>query len=324
MNYQPKRHFDPQNVRGNLNRAAIAVIVLLVVLLILDRGGYFYPEETAETMPPVISGPITRVISLAPSVTEIIYALGADSLLVGVTRYCLYPPEAKELPKIGGLLDVSLERVVELRPDLVIVLTEHDELKEKLTELGIAHLSVHHQSISGILESYKGIGKLLGSRRVADSLYTAHTERIEQARSMTGGLSRPKTLLCIGHSEEAETLEEVTVAGDEDFYTYLIEAAGGRNAFQKRGIKYPSISAEGVQAIDPEIILDMFLGAGTIGYSVDTTRTLTQWRVVSSVRAVAYGRTYILQGDRFFSPGPRFIGMLDDFLRAIHPELFSD
>ncbi|HSG99567.1 MAG TPA: helical backbone metal receptor [candidate division Zixibacteria bacterium] len=257
-----------------------------------------------------------RVVSLAPSITELVYTLGADSVLVGVTRYCVYPPAADTLPEVGGYLDVNLEALLALEPELVITLVEHGELQEQLRKLNVEYLAVNHQTVAGILESFTQVGARLAPER-GDSLARAQKELIAQIRGLTESASRPTVLLAIGHSDQPGVIRDVYAAAREGFYSEVIDICGGENVVTEERIRYPVFSAEGVAALNPDYIIDIFPG----GEPIDRGFVLEQWRALSDVAAVRNNRIVILQGQEFVIPGPRFIGMLSETLAALHPEL---
>lgn len=322
MHQRHHRYFEPESVKRKLFRAALASVAVLAILLVLDRHGAL-PDLSVEqdnTSPSGAAIPV-RVVSLAPSITELVFALGADSALVGVTRYCTFPPAAETLPEVGGFLDVNFEALVDALPDLVILLIEHDQVKKRLRQLKIPYLAVNHQSVAGILESYATVGRRIGAAAAADSLLGAHQEKIGRARALTEGLARPTCLLSIGHSEKPGVIEEISAAGDEEYFTTLIEISGGTNVVTARGIKFPLYSTEGIGALDPDIILDLMDSASR---DIDTTFVQNQWRSMTTLKAVRENRVYVLQGGHLFIPGPRFVYIIDDLIAAFHPELEWD
>lgn len=261
---------------------------------------------------------VKRVISMAPSLTEMVFALGADSLLVGVTRYCKYPPQADSIDEIGGFLDPNYEVIVEAQPDLVLLLKEHDKPKEMFAKLGIATVTVDHQSVDGIIASFAIIGKKIGAKKTADSIVTVIKNEIKEIKIAVESLAKPTALVSIGHSPDSGAIKNLFVAGDEKFYSEMIAIAGGEKALTEEGIKFPVLSAESVAKINPEVIIDLFPDLGKSGF--DTAFVLNQWRSLPGVSAVENMRVYPLKGNYLVIPGPRFVQIIREFARALHPD----
>jgi iron complex transport system substrate-binding protein len=264
------------------------------------------------------TGPATsaRIVSLAPSVTEIVFALQSERKLVGVTRYCEYPPEAKLIAQVGGYLDPSFEAIVRLKPDLVIITSGNNDHAKRLGDLGIEVLTVDHNTIAGIVGSVGVIGSRLGAGSRAKEVTDDIGRRIEAVRARTRGLERPKVLLCVGRSIGSGS-GEIYVAGRRNFYDEMIEIAGGVNAFDSMTPATPSLSEEGVARLGPDVILDLAPKKD----STEAEAAVRAWDSMRQVAAVRNKRVYALTGDYVVSPGPRFIITLEDAARAIHPEL---
>ncbi len=261
-----------------------------------------------------------RVISLAPSITELIYTLGVDSILIADTRYCKHPPQADTLPDVGGFLDPNLELIVSLDPDLVVLLKEYNELSGKLRKLNIPVFTVDHQTIAGVLASYTQLGARLGAKAKADSLLASHQAHIAKVQKLTSTLNHPKTLVSIGHSDKPGVIRSVYAAGDEGFYSELVRIAGGVNVVKEDNVRYPILGPEALRTLAPEIILDIFPDSQE-GAALDKRFVQEQWRSLSDIPAVHNSRVVVLEGSFLVIPGPRFIEILDKFVVALHPEI---
>ena len=249
-----------------------------------------------------------RIVSLAPSVTEVLFEAGAGSRVVGVTSHCLFPREALPLPKVGGYLTPSYEALVALQPDLVVTLAEHADVEPKIRALGIPILRLDHRSLDGIVGSIERVGDRCGTaaraRQAADSL----RQTLAGAKRFTAGAARPRVLICFGRAEDFRRL---TAAGPGTIHDDLITHAGGVNVLASSAVAYPTLSAEGVMRLDPEVIIE-FSSGGT-----DAAALRRQWNRLDSVRAVITGGVHVLTGEFLSVPGPRFARVAETIARLI-------
>jgi len=265
---------------------------------------------------------INRIISLTPSITEILFTLGLGEKVVGVTSYCDWPPEAKKIDKIGGYYDPNYELVVAKRPDLVIMLYEHEEAYGYLRRLGIDCLRVDHKTIKGITESIITIGRECGASSKGEEIAAGINGQLKEIGGKVKGLKRPKVMICVGRNMGSAGLQEVFIAGKNQFYDELITAAGGTNVYQDEAFKFPAISREGIMRLDPEVIIDLVSKTET--KPVSKEKIMEQWDTLKGVKAVDTGRVYVFDADYVVIPGPRVVLTLRDMVRAIHPEVKLD
>ncbi|MDT8395199.1 MAG: helical backbone metal receptor [bacterium] len=267
------------------------------------------PRVTGEQASPA------RIISLAPSVTEILFELGLGEKVVGVTRYCDYPPEVLEKPKVGGYLDVNYEAVLALAPDLVIHIAQHEEARDRLRELGIATLAVDHSRVNGIVDSIAVIGRACGAPALARKQVKELKARLSKVVSGYNFNFTPRVLVAVGRSLEPGASGEIYVSGKDGFYDDLIRLAGGQNAYSEETLKFPALSAEGIARIDPDVILEMI---PDLGPDDDMPALLSRWNDIPGLRAVKNGNVHILGGDYVVIPGPRFVTLLEEMAGLIH------
>ncbi|MFC1692954.1 ABC transporter substrate-binding protein [Candidatus Latescibacterota bacterium] len=260
-----------------------------------------------------------RIVSLSPSSTETLFALGLGDRVVGVTRYCKYPPEALEKDKVGGYLDPNYEAIATLNPDLVIVLPGHENIKNYLTELGLAYVMVRNDRVEDILETFTIIGDICGISEKASEIVANMKARIQLIKEQIKDTPRRRVLVSISRTLGTGSLEDVYIAGKNTFYDELIMYAGGVNAYKGYDIEYPVLSAEGLLYLNPDIIIDIVPDLDKRG--VDNTAILKDWESVSHVEAVKNRRIHVLSDDYTVIPGPRFIQLLEDFAHIIHPEI---
>lgn len=260
-----------------------------------------------------------RIISLSPNVTEILFALGLGDKIVGVTRFCNYPPEAKEKMKVGGYLDPNYEAILSLKPDVVVLLTEFESIKNFLSELGIKYLAVGNKTVSDILASIDSLGKQFNAEQQAVTMLSDMRSKINRIKQQTNHSARSKVLIVVERTLGIGAIEDVYLAGKNTFYDELITMAGGINAFKDEKIAYPLVSAEGIIHLNPEFIIDLIPQLEQTGLSVTTLEK--DWASLPQIDAVKNQQVHILSQDYAVIPGPRFILFLEDLARMIHPEI---
>jgi iron complex transport system substrate-binding protein len=276
---------------------------------------------------PVLSGQAfgaekgRRIISLAPSLTEILYTLDLGDRVKGVSDYCDYPPEVASKPKLGGLMDPGYEAMVALKPDLAILLTSHRDAKRELEKLGIPTLTVPHQTLRDIHESIRMIGEACGAEERAADLLELLDRRTSIVSSAVEGLQRPKVLISIGRDMKAGGLASFYTAGRNGFYDEIIGLAGGVNAYGDEKVPYPQLSAEGVIRLNPDVIIDLVSDMKPLGMGPEDVAA--QWDRLRTVAAVRKGRVHVIEGYHALRPGPRYFLFLEQLARLLHPEIFE-
>lgn len=288
---------------------AVGALVLVAALV----GGYVASRLKAPV--PDGSRPPQRLVSLAPSVTETLFAIGAGDRVVGVTDYCSYPGQVKDLPRIGALMNPNFEAMVALNPDLVVIREDQPEIGKRLQELGIETLALEQNSIDGIMESILVAGRALGTEAQATELHDILDAQIRKAQEAVSGRAKRRVLLVYGGMDQSVTERRVTIAGRNNVYDELIQLAGGTNAYEKVDQPAPSLTLEGVLALDPDVIVEL---AGDSPTPDDALREA--WAEAKDLRAVEQGNIVILRGEHVFIPGPRFVQTLADLTKALHPE----
>jgi iron complex transport system substrate-binding protein len=266
-------------------------------------------------------GSYDRIVSLAPSTTEVLFALGLGDRVVGVTRYCTYPPEAKEKAEIGGFLDPNFEAILRLQPDLAVVLEIHGETKDRLRELGMDVLAVEHRTLEGILASIELAGAACGVAERADDLLNEIRRGIDRVTQAVDGRPRPRVLLSAGRGYGEGRLQEVYAAGQGQWYDDLIELAGGANAFEDETIMFPALSGEGLVRLNPDVIVEMAPSLDDKGLT--EADVIADWKGLDAIAAVRTGRIYVLTADYVTIPGPRVVRVLEDLARVFHPDAFE-
>ncbi len=290
------------------------IVAFCIVALLTNCG-----SNQKETGQPgaVKSGrsPYFRIVSLSPSITETLFALGLGDRVVGVTRFCKYPPETAEKQSVGGYLDPNYEMITAIEPDLVLVLPEHESVRSYLDRLGIHHETLHNRTVCEIMGTIDTVGTLCGVESRADSLIADIENRMDAVRDGISVGMLPRVLVSIGRTMGTGSLKEIYVAGMGTHYDELILLAGGRNAYSSGNIAYPLLSAEGLLHLNPDIILD--LAPDFENKTLSREAVLDEWRSVKALDAVKNNMVFLLTGDYTVIPGPRFILLLEDMATII-------
>ncbi len=256
-----------------------------------------------------------RIVSLAPSLTEAVFAVGAGNRLVGATIFCDYPPEVAELPKVGGVIPktINLEQILALRPDLVLSSAPGQEpVVEELRKMGVDARIVRVTGIDDTLAAIQSVADWVGLADNGRSFVSGLRSRMESIRGQA-----------LAHSQGARPRvfyevwdEPLMTAGPQAYLGQLVEWAGGKNIFDDIDKDYPEISHEEVVRRDPQIILAARYGDP---YSLtDKVRVRPGWHDLSAVRN---NRAHLLDGTIISRPGPRIDQALALVTRAIHPDL---
>jgi len=277
-----------------------ALCMLLGVLLLAARG---------QAAP-------SRIVSLSPAVTEILFALGEGGRLAGVSDFCRYPPEAARLPKVGGFLNPSYETMLSLSPDLIIHQADSPAIAEFARKAGFESLAVSMLTLEEIFATIETLGARVGRPEAAGKLNAELRARLAARGEQLAPLARKSVFLLLGvGNEPAETLYGI---GPDTYLGELLALAGGDNILSSSLPPYPKISKEFIIARSPEVIIEV--GPAALSPE-ETARRKSQWRQYATLRAVRDGALYFLGGDDLLVPGPRFPLVLDRFIAVLHPEM---
>jgi len=283
----------------------------LAALLVLAVWGHIALERLS-VPPPWPSAP-KRIVSLAPSVTETLYALGFGPQVVGVTQFCRYPPEAKTKPIVAGFSNVNYEAVVRQRPDLVVL--PHDKVENRLNleRLGLSVMPLDTRSLAGLMESIDVLGRNAGRQAEAAGILGKMENSLARARARAVGQPMPRVLLSVMRSYEGlGYIAEINIAGRDGFFSEMIEIAGGWNVYQG-ALPFPRLSREAVIFFDPEVIIDI------IPADEDLEAARRDWLTLSMVSAIRNNRLFFLTDEADTVPGPRFPQTLEKLSHVFHP-----
>jgi iron complex transport system substrate-binding protein len=257
----------------------------------------------------------SRIVSLAPNITETLYALGLGDRVAGVTRFCAWPPEAGEKPDVGGYFDPNLEAIVSLEPDLVIMLPAHQRLRPFLEELDIEYLTVANETISEIIGTVRAIGDRCGVGERAAQMADSLEREVDSACPAGEESVRPRVLIVVDRQYGTEP-DEVYAAASGTWYDELVVAAGGTNVLKGTSPAYPMLSPESLVHLQPDIIIDIVPGAG--GRGLEAGAIAADWGPFDMLRAVTDRRVHVLTGRYAAVPGPRFVRLLEELCAIFH------
>jgi iron complex transport system substrate-binding protein len=260
-----------------------------------------------------------RIISLVPSTTEMLFVMGAGARVAGVSNYDQFPPEVARLPKVGGLLDPNVERLLSLKPDLVIVYDTQTDLKRQLERARIPIFGYAHRGLPDITQTMRALGERIGMKAAADAAAARIEQQLAAIRARVAGRPRPKTLLIFGR--EPGTLRHIDASGGYGFLHDILELAGGADVLGDLNKQLVEMSTEMILSRAPEVILELHYGDSLKPDRFDAERRV--WNGLPSVPAVKNNRVFLLGGDEFVVPGPRIVMAADRFARTLHPEAFK-
>lgn len=259
-----------------------------------------------------------RIISTAPSITELLYALGLGDRVVGVDRFSRYPSEAAQKPRIGDYAAPNLEVIASLRPDLVIIPTNPVRLRERLEAMRLRVLELNQEGIPALYESFRIVGEATGTAARAARLAAQVRAELQAIRARAAQLPRTRVLFVAGHTPGR--LEGLIVAGGKSYLNEIIEIAGGENIFAGAQAAYPMVALEEILARNPEVIIDMGEMGDTVGVTEAKKKSVEAlWTRISSLAAVRNRRVHAVASDIFVVPGPRVVDAAREFFALLHP-----
>jgi len=287
----------------------VAFVALALVVFLLDGAR---AQNRAPASQP------RRIVSLVPAITEMLFAIGAGPQVVAVSSFDEFPPEVKALPKVGALLDPDTERILVLRPDLVIVYGSQSDLGKQLERAGHRTFSYKHGGIPTTLNTIRDLGAATGHRAEADKLVSSLQTRLDAVRERIKGRAQLRTMLIF--ERQPGTLRSVYASGGVGFLNEMLTIAGGKNVFADVSKESLQPSVETMLTRAPEVILEV-----RVTRIAEKAPALEPdaWSALSSVPAVRNKRVHLLTGDYLVVPGPRLAAATEAYARALHPDAFK-
>jgi len=256
-----------------------------------------------------------RIISLSPNITQIIYALGAWDNVVGVTIYSDYPPEAKNIAKVGGWVNPNMEAVLALKPDLVVLMKDQDTIfGRKLDTLGLKKFVIDsNESVSDILGSISALGEVLGREREAGILVKELRTSLDRITEATKDAEKKSVLIVVGRNPG--TLEDIYVIGRDNYMNELLNMAGGENVIENKRLSI-KLTKEAILTLDPDVIIEI-----NHDQSQRESQILETWAELSLAKAVRDNQVYILPSTVLLHPSQRIVEGASVLIQILHPEL---
>jgi iron complex transport system substrate-binding protein len=260
-----------------------------------------------------------RIISLIPATTEMLFDMGVSDRIAGVGSFDRFPPEVTRFPRVGGLLDPNVERILSLKPDLVIVYDTQTDLIAQLTRASVPLFRYRHQGLPDIVQTLRALGSRIGAAKEADAAASRVEARLDDVRRRVDKQPRPRTLLVFGR--EPGSLRRIEASGGYGFLHDLLELAGGTDVLSDLKRQSVEMSTEMVLARAPDVIIELQYGDSPRRQQIDEETRV--WEALSSVPAVRRKQIHLLVGDEFVVPGPRIVQAAERFARVLHPDAFK-
>ncbi len=312
------------------DKKMLMVLVVGLVLggstFVLMQGQKAAPHTPPSPNAPRAAAPLPhdgawRVIVLSPALTEMVYAINAQDRIVGVSDFCLYPPEVAELPSCGGIINPSYEVMESLKPDLVIVQGISDTITRYCEAAGIPTLDVPLDSLEDVLAAATTLGEALDATESAMALADEMRAELDSVRAATAGLSAPRVFVSTGRSPGK--LKDMMTAGGGSFLDDLLSVAGGENVFASSESLWPTAALEAVVASEPQVIIDIQPNETVDDEAIH--RAVADWSALGdSVPAVRDGRIHVTGEDSLLVPGPRVVDTARALAQYLHPEVRFD
>ncbi len=301
--------------RKYISRCFFALLCVPVVLLLFTAAIAVETRVVTDHDGKTLQVPASpqRVVALAPSITEIVFALNRHDRLVGVTRFSNYPEAADRLPRVGSYVHLDIEKIVSLAPDLCIAIKDGNPIQvvRRIEAMGIPVFAIHPMEIDAVIRSIHDIGGLLEAEDAAARVIADMNERLERVEKIVAGVhEKPTVFFQIG-------VAPIVSAGNGTFIHELIERAGGVNAAGHLS-GYPAFSREEVITLAPDVMVLTSMERYKVFDEV-----LREWRRWENIPAVRNNRIHMVDSDLYDRPSPRLVHGLEELAALLHPRRFE-
>lgn len=306
----------PYQVSAPMKNHLIKTISLSSLIILLGTSVSYsnplkFKDEVGREV--VLPFPPRRIVSLAPNITEILFRLGLDEEIVGVSLHCNYPERAKSKAQVGSYISLDFERITSLKPDLIIATGAGNtrDMVDRLEKLGFKTYTIFPKKFDDILQSIGHIGQVVNREKEAREIVGGMEKRKQRVVGFTQGLPRPKIFIQIGDAP-------IVTVGKGSFADDLIRIAGGENIAGREKEMYPRFGMEEILKRSPEIIV-----ISSMNPKADYPKILNEWSRWKTLPAVKNGRLHLIDSDLLDRPSPRIIDGLEELAKILHPERFK-
>jgi iron complex transport system substrate-binding protein len=257
--------------------------------------------------------PPRKIVSLAPNITEILFSLGLNGEIVGVSIHCNFPEKAKTKPRVGSYISLDFEKITSLKPDLIIATGAGNtrDMVDRLGRLGFPTYVIYPRDFNDIVKSILHIGQIVNREKEARQIAEEMKKRSQRVIGLTRGLPRLKVFIEIGDAP-------IVTVGKGSFADDLIRLAGGENIAGKEKEVYPRLGMEEILKRSPDVIV-----ISSMNPKGDYQKILQEWNRWKSIPAVKSGRIHLIDSDLLDRPSPRIIDGLEELAKVLHPEKFK-
>lgn len=294
------------------------LILIIFVVAVFAASGYYLARNKNSGDGMAADAGYARIVSLSPSLTDSLFALGLGDKVVGVTQYCIYPPEAQTRAIVGNLYDHNYELIVRLKPDIVVMNADQARAVEHFKSLGLQTAVFENGSIEGVFDTFTRLGAIFNRNDEARFIVAEMRRRLEQYSQLTANLPKVRAMVCVGRSMGTASVSEAYVAGPQTYVGRLLEMAGGENVYDGQA-PYPVLTAEGLIRLNPDVVIELVpeVGQGKIS----AREVVAQWRTLNEIAAVRNNRVHVLTQGYVVLPGPKLVYLLEDIMRVLYPAL---
>ena len=271
-----------------------------------------FTDEVGRTVR--IPQPVRRIVSLAPSLTETVYALGLEDKLVGDTDYCDYPADATKKHKVGGAINPNMEEVAALKPDVVLVVKSLNRLEtvRALEQIGIPVYSTDPHTVKDVVASMKKLSGVLGSQEAGDAVNEKLENRLAAVHTKLNGVAAKRVMFVVW-------TEPLISVGRKTFIADVLEQAGGMSVVESKQ-DWPQFSLEEAVRLQPEYLVFASSHSETVQNDMEALALKPGWSAMDAVKK----RKIAIVSDAINRPGPRIVEAVEELARQLHPEVFSE